>query len=134
VRFLAERMIEDYYHVLLRHRDAVADVGLPALQELLRRTEGLEARLLAALDLYRQREAWAALLPVARPLRRRFSVRPGRAFGKSWPRRMRRLRWTTTRRTCPRPRWPSWPWLSWPPMAAGWFKVRELISKPGVRL
>ncbi|WP_448595408.1 tetratricopeptide repeat protein [Thermoflexus hugenholtzii] len=67
-RSLAERMIEDYYRVLLRHRDAVAYVGIPALQELLRRTEGLEARLLAALDLQRWREAWAALLPVARPL------------------------------------------------------------------
>jgi len=67
-RSLAERMIEDYYRVLLGHRDALAYVGVPALQELLRRTEGLAARLLAALDLQRWREAWAALLPVARPL------------------------------------------------------------------
>jgi hypothetical protein len=67
-RSLAERMIEDYYRVLLNHRDALAYVGIPALQELLRRTEGLAARLLAALDLQRWREAWAALLPVARPL------------------------------------------------------------------
>jgi hypothetical protein len=67
-RSLAERMIEDYYRVLLGHRDALAYVGIPALQELLRRTEGLAARLLAALDLQRWREAWAALLPVARPL------------------------------------------------------------------
>jgi tetratricopeptide (TPR) repeat protein len=61
-------MIEDYYRVLLNHRDALAYVGIPALQELLRRTEGLAARLLAALDLQRWREAWAALLPVVRPL------------------------------------------------------------------
>jgi tetratricopeptide (TPR) repeat protein len=67
-RSLAERMIEDYYRVLLSHRDALAYVGIPALQELLRRTEGLATRLLAALDLQRWREAWAALLPVARPL------------------------------------------------------------------
>jgi tetratricopeptide (TPR) repeat protein len=67
-RSLAERMIEDYYRVLLGHRDALAYVGIPALQELLRRTEGLAARLLAALDLQRWREAWAALLPVVRPL------------------------------------------------------------------
>jgi tetratricopeptide (TPR) repeat protein len=67
-RSLAERMIEDYYRVLLGHRDALAYVGVPALQELLRRTEGLAARLLAALDLQRWREAWAALLPVVRPL------------------------------------------------------------------
>jgi hypothetical protein len=57
-RSLAERMIEDYYRVLLGHRDALAYVGVPALQELLRRTEGLAARLLAALDLQRWREAW----------------------------------------------------------------------------
>jgi hypothetical protein len=67
-RSLAERMIEDYYRVLLSHRDALAYVGIPALQELLRRTEGLATRLMAALDLQRWREAWAALLPVARPL------------------------------------------------------------------
>jgi tetratricopeptide (TPR) repeat protein len=67
-RSLAERMIEDYYRVLLNHRDALAYVGIPALQELLRRTEGLAARLLAALDLQRWREAWAALLPVVRLL------------------------------------------------------------------
>jgi hypothetical protein len=67
-RSLAERMIEDYYRVLLSHRDALAYVGIPALQELLRRTEGLAARLMAALDLQRWREAWAALLPVVRPL------------------------------------------------------------------
>jgi tetratricopeptide (TPR) repeat protein len=67
-RSLAERMIEDYYRVLLGHRDALAYVGVPALQELLRRTEGLAARLMVALDLQRWREAWAALLPVARPL------------------------------------------------------------------
>jgi tetratricopeptide (TPR) repeat protein len=67
-RSLAERMIEDYYRVLLGHRDALAYVGVPALQELLRRTEGLAARLMAALDLQRWREAWAALLPVVRPL------------------------------------------------------------------
>jgi len=68
VRALVERMVGDYYRVLLGHRDVLAYVGVPALQELLRRTEGLAARLLAALDLQRWQEAWAALLPVARPL------------------------------------------------------------------
>jgi tetratricopeptide (TPR) repeat protein len=68
VRALVERMVGDYYRVLLSHRDALAYVGVPALQELLRRTEGLAARLLAALDLQRWREAWAALLPVVRLL------------------------------------------------------------------
>jgi hypothetical protein len=67
-RSLAERMIEDYYRVLLSHRDALAYVGIPALQELLRRTEGLAARLLAALDLRDWRKAWEALLPVVRSL------------------------------------------------------------------
>ena len=67
-RSLAERMIEDYYRVLLSHRDALAYVGIPALQELLRRTEGLAARLLAALDLRDWRKAWEALQPVTRSL------------------------------------------------------------------
>jgi tetratricopeptide (TPR) repeat protein len=67
-RSLAERMIEDYYRVLLSHRDALAYVGVPALQELLRRTEGLAARLLAALDLRDWRKAWEALQPVTRSL------------------------------------------------------------------
>jgi hypothetical protein len=67
-RSLAERMIEDYYRVLLGHRDALAYVGIPALQELLRRTEGLAARLLAALDLRDWRKAWEALQPVTRSL------------------------------------------------------------------
>jgi tetratricopeptide (TPR) repeat protein len=67
-RSLAERMIEDYYRVLLGHRDALAYVGIPALQELLRRTEGLAARLMAALDLRDWRKAWEALQPVTRSL------------------------------------------------------------------
>ena len=67
-RSLAERMIEDYYRVLLGHRDALAYVGVEALRELLRRTKRLEERVLAALDLRDWRKAWEALLPVVRPL------------------------------------------------------------------
>jgi len=67
-RSLAERMIEDYYRVLLSHRDALAYVGVEALRELLRRVKRLEERVLAALDLRDWRKAWEALLPVVRPL------------------------------------------------------------------
>jgi tetratricopeptide (TPR) repeat protein len=67
-RSLAEWMIEDYYRVLLGHRDALAYVGVEALRELLRRTKRLEERVLAALDLRDWRKAWATLLPVVRPL------------------------------------------------------------------
>jgi hypothetical protein len=67
-RSLVERMIEDYYRVLLGHRDALAHVGVEALRELLRRTKRLEERVLAALDLRDRRKAWEALLPVVRPL------------------------------------------------------------------
>ena len=65
---LVKRMVGDYYRVLLGHRDALAYVGVEALRELLRRTEGLEARLLAALDLREWRKAWEALQPVTRSL------------------------------------------------------------------
>jgi tetratricopeptide (TPR) repeat protein len=61
-------MIEDYYRVLLSHRDALAYVGVEALRELLRRVKRLEERVLAALDLRDWRKAWEALLPVVRPL------------------------------------------------------------------
>jgi len=67
-RSLAERMIEDYYRVLLGHRDALAYVGVEALRELLRRTKRLEERVLAALDLRDWRKAWEALQPVTRSL------------------------------------------------------------------
>ena len=59
-------MIEDYYRVFLSHREAVAHVGIPALKELLRRTEELTPRLLTALELHRRQEAWDALLPAIR--------------------------------------------------------------------
>jgi hypothetical protein len=59
-------MIEDYYRVLLSHREAIAHMGIPALKELLRRTEELTPQLLAALELRRKQEAWGALLPVVR--------------------------------------------------------------------
>jgi len=65
-RSLVERMIEDYYRVFLSHREAVAHVGIPALKELLRRTEELTPRLLTALELHRRQEAWDALLPAIR--------------------------------------------------------------------
>jgi len=68
VRALVERMVGDYYRVLLGHRDALDSVGVEALRELLRRTEGLEERFLAALDLRDWRRAWEALQPVTRSL------------------------------------------------------------------
>ena len=65
-RSLVQRMIEDYYRVFLSHREAIQHVGIPALQALLRRTEELTPRLLAALELHRRQEAWSALLPAVR--------------------------------------------------------------------
>lgn len=39
---LARRLVGEYYRVLLTHRGALSQVGVPALQELLERTAGLE--------------------------------------------------------------------------------------------
>lgn len=70
VEAMARRLVEEYYRVLLSHRDALAHVGVPALETLLARTEGLEQALRELADLMRElaqareREAWQALRPV----------------------------------------------------------------------
>jgi tetratricopeptide (TPR) repeat protein len=74
VQSLTERMVEDYYRVFLSHRDVVNSVSIPALQELLRRTENLTSKLLSALELHRWQEAWKALRPAVRTLSRPLSA------------------------------------------------------------
>jgi len=74
VQSLTERMVEDYYRVFLSHRDVVNSVSIPALQELLRRTENITSKLLSALELHRWQEAWKALRPAVRTLSRPLSA------------------------------------------------------------
>ncbi|HID87867.1 MAG TPA: hypothetical protein EYP55_10910, partial [Anaerolineae bacterium] len=70
---LVRRLVGKYYQVLLTHREALLQVGVPALQVLLDRTKGLEQGLRELADRVhalqaREREAWQALRPVEEPI------------------------------------------------------------------
>jgi len=96
---LVRRLVGEYYHALLTHREALLRVGVPAFQALLDRTEGLEQGLRELADLLRapEREAWQALRPVEEPVppegpiqlaelkaANRLVARPTAACGMSW--------------------------------------------------
>ena len=74
VRSLTERMIEGHYSIFLSHRDAINNIAVPALKELLRRIENLPSKLRSELEQDRQQEAWDALLPAVRTLSRPLSA------------------------------------------------------------
>ena len=72
---LVRRLVGEYYHALLTHREALLRWGLPFLRTLLARTDGLERylqelpdALRRALEQAAQREAWQALRPVEEPV------------------------------------------------------------------
>lgn len=71
---MVQRLVEEYYRVLLSHHDMLSQVGVPALRALLEQTADLEQRLRDLTDAIRTllqpevRRAWQALRPVEEPI------------------------------------------------------------------